>query len=74
MELFNQQYWEGEYIDGNSPYWPPFEKEFIAVLPGKRIAEPVELAKAIVSVLDNDNSYMHGSIINVDNADTDNTG
>ena len=61
-----QQSWEGEYIDENNPLWPPFKAGLEATIPGKRIAQPVELARTIVSVLDNDNSYLNGAAISVD--------
>jgi len=71
IEMFNQQSWEGEYIDENSPLWPPFKAKWEAMLPGKRMARPEELAKAIISVLDNENSYLNGAVISVDDGGTD---
>lgn len=61
-----QQSWEGEYIDQNNPLWPPFKADLEASIPGKRISQPVELARTIVSVLDNENSYLNGAAISVD--------
>ena len=71
MELFHQQNWEGEYIGDDHPLWPQFRDKWAATLPGKRIAQPEELARAIISALDNDNSYLNGAVISVDDAGTD---
>ena len=68
---YGQQVWEGEYISRENPLWPPFKAKWEAMLPGKRIARPEELAKAIISVLDNENSYMNGAVISVDDGGTD---
>lgn len=68
---FGQQDWEGEYISRENPLWPPFEEKWRAQLPGKRLAKPEELARAIISVLDNENSFMNGAVISVDDGGTD---
>ena len=71
MEKFNLQNWEGEYIDESHPLWPPFRAEWEAQLPGKRIANPEEIGKAIISLLDNENSYLNGAVVSVDDGGTD---
>jgi NAD(P)-dependent dehydrogenase (short-subunit alcohol dehydrogenase family) len=71
MEKFKLQNWEGDYIDDNNPLWPPFKAEWEAQLPGKRIAKPEEIAKAIISLLDNENSYLNGAVVSVDDGGTD---
>lgn len=68
---YKQQSWEGDYIGLDYPLWPEFRSQWAAQLPGKRLAQPEELAQAIVSVLDNDNSYLNGAVVNVDDAGTD---
>ena len=68
---FHQQTWEGDYIGEDSPIWPAFKKDWEAKLAGKRMAQPEELARAIISVLDNENSYMNGAVISVDDGGTD---
>ena len=68
---FNQQTWEGDYIGEDSPIWPTFKKDWESKLAGKRMAQPEELARAIISVLDNENSYMNGAVISVDDGGTD---
>ncbi len=63
--------WEGEYIDVNHPLWLEKKDAWINSLPGKRIAEPEELARSIIAVLDNDQSFLNGAVISVDNTATD---
>lgn len=63
--------WEGDYIDKNDPLWIKKKDDWINQLAGKRLAEPEELANSIISVLDNDQSYLNGAVISVDNLDTD---
>lgn len=71
FSLFNQQPWLGDYIDENYPLWPKFRDNWAAQLAGKKLARPEELAHAIISVLDNENSYMNGAVISVDDGSTD---
>lgn len=64
--LHNEQSWEGEYINEDHPEWPAFRDWWAAKLPGKRMAQPEELANTIIGVLDNANSYLNGAVISVD--------
>ena len=66
MAKFGQESWEGEYIGEDHPLWPEFKENWEKQLPGKRIADPVELARAIIGVLDNENSYLNGAVVRVD--------
>jgi len=63
---FGQQYWEGDYVDENSPLWPTFKAGLESSMPGKRMAQPEELANTIVGALDNANSFLNGAAISVD--------
>ena len=68
LEVYHQQAWEGDYIDEDNLYWPKFREALEETVAGKRIAQPQEIAKTIISVLDNENSYMNGAAISVDDA------
>lgn len=63
--------WEGDYVDVNNPIWIEKKDTWINMLSGKRIAQPDELARSIISILDNDQSYLNGAVVSVDNTATD---
>ena len=63
--------WEGDYVDVNSPIWIEKKDAWANMLSGKRIAQPNELANSIISILDNDQSYLNGAVVSVDNTATD---
>jgi len=61
------QPWEGEYITPSDPLWyKTVAPSWIAKLPGKHIADPSMMAKAIIFLCSSDASYITGHILSVD--------